>query len=119
MIDVGLEASRRSLLCLYAALVAGAYAVTALPGLPYFESAGARNFAVALDILLFVLIARGSRGALYFTIGLDLLMFAFVFLGAAGWVEPGVAAVLLLRGAALAVLFLLAPLVGGRAAATR
>jgi hypothetical protein len=102
---------RKTLLALYAVLVIASYAVTALPGLPYFESDGARNFAVAVDLTLFVLIARGSKAAWVTTLALGALIFLFVLLGSAGPPEPGVFGVLALRACALGVLVLLAPLV--------
>jgi hypothetical protein len=69
---------RTQLLAAYAALLAVFYATYALPDGPHFRSAGEGVFAIAIDIVLFAFVARGSRVALAIALALNLLFFASV-----------------------------------------
>lgn len=69
---------RTQLLAAYAALLAVFYATYALPDGPHFRGAGEGVFAIAIDVVLFLFVARGSRAALAIALALNLLFFASV-----------------------------------------
>ena len=77
---LSLRDGRTQLLAAYAALVATFYGIYVLPGLPSFRSGGELVISLAIDVALFVLIARGSRVALAIALGLNLFFFVAVLL---------------------------------------
>jgi hypothetical protein len=83
---------RSSLVALYAGLVLLGHAIHALPGLPEFRSSGEHAFWFAVDLLLILLIARGSRAAVTVALAFDVLGLVLLATGLAGAPEPGVAA---------------------------
>ena len=81
---------RPRLLALYALLAGVGWIIHALPGEPYYVENWAYALWIAVDVLLFVLIARGSRFATGFAIGLRLFPAVVLLLdaGAEGGAVP-------------------------------
>ena len=100
---------RSCLLALYVGLLALRYAIYALPGLPRFRGAGELAFSVAIDVVLVVFIARGSRSAWVVALVLS-AFFAFAVVSlSTGGLPPGTVAVLVVEVAAVVTLLLLSP----------
>ena len=99
-----LDDRRTQLLAAYAALLTGAYAIYLLPGLPYFRSGGELVFSLAIDVVLVIFIARGSRTAIAIALGLNLFFFAAIVAVAVSPPEAGVAALLAVKLAETVVL---------------
>lgn len=109
-----------ALVAVYSALVALGYLIHALPGLPYYRTEGEFAFWVVVDIVLIVLIARGSLVAIAIPLAFNVVGFLALVFASVGVPEPGVVAFALVKAAASAVLVLLwrqAPTGTGRARA--
>ena len=102
-----LRHARARLVALYACLVALGYAIHALPGLPYYRSSGEFGFWLAVDIVLIVLIARGSQIALAVPLALNVFGFVAILFLAIAPLALGVAAFLLVKAVETAVLIML------------
>ena len=96
------------LVAIYAGLVAVGYIINALPGLPYFRTAGEGAFAVAIDLVLIFFIARGSQAAIVTAFALNAFLFLAVFLTAIVDVPaPGVIALMTTNAVEMLVLAVL------------
>ncbi len=93
------------LLAVYVGLLVLRYAIYALPGYPRFRGAGELAFSVAIDALLVLFIARGSRVALVVALVFSALFVLAVVFFSAG-LPLGTAAVAVVELAAIAVLLL-------------
>ena len=105
--ETGRLTARFQLVALYAALVAVGYLVHALPGEPYYRSNSEYAFWMAIDVLLIVLIARGSRVAIAIPLVLNVLGVLAILVFAVVPLPPGVVAFLFVKAAEIAVLVLL------------
>jgi hypothetical protein len=97
----------RRLLALYVGLVVLRYAIYALPGYPEFRGAGELAFSIAIDVLLVLFIARGSRVALVVALAFSAFFVVAVASLSAGSLASGTGAVVAVEVAAIAVLVLL------------
>ena len=102
-----LRHARSRLVALYACLVALTYAIHALPGDPYYRSSGEYGFWLAVDIVLIVLIARGSQVALAVPLALNLFGFVAILFLAISPLAPSLIAFLLVKALETAVLVML------------
>jgi hypothetical protein len=104
---VSLRTRRSRFLVVYVGLIVLRYTIFALPGSPDFRGAGELAFSVAIDVLLVVFIARGSRVALAVALVFSMLfVLSVAFLSTAG-LPVGTAAVVVVELAAIAALVLL------------
>ena len=98
---------RSRLVAAYACLVALSYLIHSLPGLPYYRSSGEYGFWVVIDIVLVILIARGSRVAIAVPFTLNALGFLVIVVLTTGPLAAGVVAYLLVKAMETIVLVLL------------
>ncbi len=101
---LSLRDPRTQLLAVYAGLLVLSYAIHLLPGNPFFPTEGALAFSLAIDVVLFRYVARGSRAALAIALGLNLLFFASLVLFSVDWPDAGVAAFAIVKLAETVVL---------------
>jgi hypothetical protein len=105
--SASLRSRRSRLLTLYVGLVVFRYAIYALPGLPRFRGPGELAFSIAIDALLVLFIARGSRVALVVALAFSAFFVVAVVFLSAGSLASGTGAVVAVEVAAIVVLVLL------------